>query len=82
MSIPGDELVLQNIIDINLNLKDNPKLYVNIITECAYGQRVPGCVFNLRERGNNEVLISKKFKTIKEAESVVSIIQKVWEVNK
>lgn len=82
MSRLKDELVLQNIIDISLNLKDNPKLYVDIITECAYGQRVPGCVFNLRERGNDEVLISKKFKTIKEAESVVSIIQKVWEVNK
>lgn len=82
MSMPEDEVVLQNIIDISLNLKHNPKLYVNIITECAYGRRVPGCVFNLRERGNDEVLISRKFKTVKEAESVVDIIKKVEEVNK
>lgn len=82
MSMPGDEIVLQNVIDISLNLKNNPKLYVDIITECAYGRRVPGCTFNLKQRGSDEILISKKFKTIKEAESIVDIIKKVEEVNK
>lgn len=82
MSRLKDEVVLQNVIDIGLYLKSNPKLYVEIITECAYGQRVPGCVFNLKQRGSDEVLISKKFKTIKEAESIVDIIKKVEEVNK
>lgn len=75
-------MVLQNVIDIGLYLKSNPKLYVEIITEHNFGHRIPGCVFNLKQRGSNEVLISKKFKTIKDAESIVDIIRKVEEVNK
>ena len=71
-------MVLQNVIDIGLYLKSNPKLYVEIISE----RRKSGCVFNLKQRDSDEVLISKKFKTIKEAESVVDIIKKVEEVNK
>ena len=65
--------MLQHVIDINLNLKSNPKLYVEIIS--VY--RIPGCTFNLKQRGNDKVLISKKFKTIKEAEAVVDIVRSV-----
>jgi adenine-specific DNA methylase len=71
-------MILQNVIDINLNLKSNPKLYAEIISI----NRIPGCIFNLKQRGSDEVLISKKFKTIKEADSIVDIIKKVEEVNK
>lgn len=75
-------MILQNVIDIGLNLKNNPKLYVEIVTEHNCGNRVPGCTFNLKQRGGDKTLISKKFKTAKEAESVVEIIRKVEEVNK
>lgn len=73
-------MVLQNVIDIGLYLESNPKLYVEIITEHNFGHRIPGCVFNLKQRGSKKVLISKKFKTIKEAESIIDIIRKVEEV--
>ena len=75
-------MILQNVIDISLNLKSNPKLYVEIVTEYISNNKIPGCTFNLKQRGSDEVLISKKFKTIKEAESIVDIIKKVEEVNK
>ena len=73
-------MILQNVIDISLNLKSNPKLYVEIITEYICNNKVPGCIFNLKQRGGHEVLISKKFKTIKEAESIVDIIRKVDDI--
>lgn len=75
-------MILQNVIDIGLYLKSNPKLYVEIVTEYVCNNKVSGCIFNLKQRGSDEVLISKKFKTIKEAESIVDIIKKVEEVNK
>lgn len=70
-------MILQNVTDVNL--KVDQSLFAEIIVEydCGGTVRLPGCKLQIKQRVNNHVLFSQKFKTIKEAQAQIDLINTV-----
>lgn len=70
-------MILQNVTDVDL--KVDKSLFAEIIVEydCGGTVRLPGCKLQIKQRVNNRVLFSQKFKTIKEAWNQIDLINTV-----